>query len=389
MKIPFKLFVMERTLREPIKGMLIFCLIILFIGWGVVAMFPTWSESQGEALSEVGSEFMSVKELDKDNGTYEVAWMSLNDTLPFMPQDMLLEFFDNYSLTESSNSSMLDEQEVYRGNRTQIVLDGRTGGPYFYQLYILFEDPGNGQVMQYPFRNVSTEDIGKKTGLESFENLMDNPAYKAYAGGADIDIYSLKGFMVTEFFGFVPLMVGVYIAYLVAGVVSKEIEDKTADLVLATPLSRERFLIEKYIAMMMLALVIVGTMALSLYLGVVYIDTNEMTGGDILASTFIFYPLAMVIAGYSLILSVLFDEQKKAMGASLGVFLFTYALHLGSNISESLEGLKPYIPYHYANYQETLASGSMDAGDAGVLIAAGIVLFGIALYLFRKKEIYL
>lgn len=379
-----RLAIAEMAFRDPIKGFIVFSLLIGFIGWGTVALYPAFEDAMlGDISSVTGTELLQVTLNDEDTGNITISWVPINETIPFIPPGLIT----NYSVRESLEADVDNGTEIYKGGVGELTLLDRTNRTHYYGLYIHFEDPLFGE-LAYPIANVSTEDLGTSN---PYAKLLENPAMKAFAGttAGDADVLSLKWFILIEFYSYMLLVIAMYLAYLASGLVAKDVENKTADLFLSTPIPRWRYVLEKFLAISVISVLMALVVTGAIWLGVASAGSDEVSFMDVLATNVAAIPLMLAFASFSLVFSILLDEQKKAMGASFAFIFLTYAFHLGANISEDLEALKGWLPFNYVDFANSMVNATVDAGDAAILllVTAGVLLLSLAL--FERKEIYI
>jgi ABC-2 type transport system permease protein len=192
--------------------------------------------------------------------------------------------------------------------------------------------------------------------------------------------------MVFEVGSYFGMLTAIYVAFLAVGVVARDVERKSMDIVMSVPVTRRRFLTEKTLAIAAMTFVALAIIGLLLAAAVKGIDEDVPTGDVI--STFVGgFPLMLVIIAWSAILSVVFNEVKVAMGASFVLVLLAYIINFASFITPQWAWMANVTPYGYYNFADLIFGEWNDWGDVAVLLALFAVLMAIALYLFDKKEL--
>jgi ABC-2 type transport system permease protein len=381
------LHVFWMTVRETWKGYLIFLLILIFMFGGMVQIYPMFLEGQEEQISEALG--IKLEWEDEDAGIANLSWKEvegavyyvvLEDPTGFDPTgfenvtveenftrlrvsiDLTINITHNSTPSEPTHTTILVNESV---NRTYMALT-------------LLED--NNTTMT---GIVSTSAL---YGDNSLNELLEQPIYQGFAGGREIDLFDVRSFLTIEIGGYWALLLGFYVAYLGVAVVSRDVERKSMDLILSTPTPRWRLLLERGMAvgaMTLFACVVVAWVVNSAIVGI----GEDVPAGDIYGTFLGAWPLLMVFLTWSIVLSVLFNEQKMAMGASFALLLVFYIINFASAITERLNPLANATPFGYYKFDDLLFGEWSAWGDMVVLAVITIVLTVLGLMLFREKEL--
>ena len=74
-------------------------------------------------------------------------------------------------------------------------------------------------------------------------------AFAGFGGGRSIDFNDVRSFVVFEVGSYFGVVTAIYIAFLGVGVVARDVERKSMDMVLSMPISRRRYLAERTMAL--------------------------------------------------------------------------------------------------------------------------------------------
>ncbi len=196
---------------------------------------------------------------------------------------------------------------------------------------------------------------------------------------------TLVGFYAIECGNVLGIGGAFYAALCAVGILSKEEKDKTAEFLLAHPVSRTRVITEKLIA------VFVQITAMNLIIYALSIGSMAIIGESIpwkevshlhLADYLLQLELAGICFGVSAFL------RKGSAGIGLGIAAMMYVLNLIANIAEVAEFLKYVTPFGYCDGADIVTSGSID----GVMLTIGMAISSIgiaAAYLkYTRKDIH-
>ena len=197
---------------------------------------------------------------------------------------------------------------------------------------------------------------------------------------------TIEGFLATEVYQFVwVLMLGLYIAYVAGGIVASDVESGRIDLILATPVSRKRVLVEKYLS------VLVPIMALNLlvpvfvYGGVIAIG-ESISVVDLIALHALSIPYLLLTAAMGLALSVVVERTDIAQRGSLALIFVLFVLDTVTAATD-LEWMGVLSPTKYYSPGDVLVDGTYDVAGAVVLLVAAFVLVVLCGEWFSRTDV--
>ncbi|MFB6132400.1 MAG: ABC transporter permease [Halanaeroarchaeum sp.] len=199
-------------------------------------------------------------------------------------------------------------------------------------------------------------------------------------------ITTIEGFLSVEIYQFIwVLMMGLYFTYLGGDLIAGEIESGRIDLLLATPISRKRFVVEKYLSLVVPILAVNVVMPVVVLAGVTSIGESLSTM-DLVALHVLSIPYLLVTAAIGLVLSVAFDRSDVPQRAGLGVLFALFTLESVTMDSE-YEWLGLLSPTHYFDPTDVLVNGEYDLAGALILLGAAAALVILATEWFRRRDI--
>jgi ABC-2 type transport system permease protein len=366
------------TIRESWKSFLIVTLLMLFMFGGIVQIFPSFAEAFMEDVVE--AQGIRLEWEDEDEGIGNLSWTPVESVSNYT----VLQDNRSFSLGSfiefigGGNITNLSVKMLYRGVDTHLHVPVSENETLWYIVLIELED-GNMTSTGIVSTKALTED-------NPFDQFLNESGYQGFTGGRDMDFLDIRGFMTIYVGSYLALMVGIYAAYLGVTVVSRDVERKSMDLILSAPISRRRLLLERVAAIGAMLLV-----HLLLLLGMVLVSVagvgESVNSGDVASTFLLAWPLLMVLVAFSAVLSVLLNDMKMGIGASIGMITFLYILSFASFITESLESLNNFTPFGYYRFADTFYGEWSAWGDLAVLGVLFIVLMSISLELFRRKEL--
>jgi ABC-2 type transport system permease protein len=217
---------------------------------------------------------------------------------------------------------------------------------------------------------------------EYMEKLPE--AIRNLFGGADFA--TPEGYVQTELFSLLgPVLLIVYAIGAGARAVAGEEEAGTLDLLLSTPLSRGRVVLDKFGSMVSATLF----MALLTWLSLVAIgplfDLRLPLEG-LLAATLNLFLLALSFGAVALLVGSATGSKGAAVGVASGLAVVTFILN---TLAPSVDALGPFrflSPFHYYSGHQPLTNGFH---GIDVLVLAGIsaVALVTALTMFERRDL--
>lgn len=221
--------------------------------------------------------------------------------------------------------------------------------------------------------------------LDAYLESLPPEARRAFLGNVTT-ISTIEGYLVSQLYqtGWL-LMLGVYFAYAASSTVVKEVESGTIDLLLASPLTRTRIVVGKFLALVPSA---VGVNILTLLVvdaGVSFVG-EDLDFVRLLMLHTLSVPYLLSCAGLGLVASVIFDETRRAQTAGIGA---VFAMFLVDTLTfdTDYEWLGDVAFSRYYDPGEILIDGDIDWAGLAILLTAIVVLLVLSAELFERKDL--
>lgn len=196
-------------------------------------------------------------------------------------------------------------------------------------------------------------------------------------------------YMALELYGsFFMLLFGGVLSYLAGSSIARNIEDGTIDVVLARPVSRTRFYVEKWAAMLLSGALIVAVSILTAWACTkIYANADLDWHWFLLANIDVSVTL-FVIAGMGLFVSSIMSAGRAAGGIAVLVVVFWYLCQTFGAAGDRLHFLRYLGPYYYAPSSQVITSEQWaDPWKLLVPVAVGLLLGVAGLIYFRQRDI--
>ena len=231
-------------------------------------------------------------------------------------------------------------------------------------------------------------------GFEELQEIIAGFPEEMIAFFGDTEIFtSPYGFWCLEMLSFIWLYAGIYIVYMASGLLSQEVEDKTIDLSLSKPITRNKFLGSKITFLYIFIVATMGIFFLITMGGMAFssIFSEEGLFFDRLWLTYLIVILFLgALAMVAKLFSTIFLATRKSM--ALGVVILFLMFFLGEfyiYMDESIQGVKYISVFYYFNPAEYLVHSDFPLyiRDLIVLGSINVGLIAASLLVFNKKDI--
>jgi len=351
-------------LKTGWKGLLTFSLLALILSAGIPLIFPTYRDSIIEQLE--GASKVHIDLPEEQGGIITLSWEPLKAATSYM-------------VLQDNRLSMVTPSIKYIGNATSITFEKDFEEKRYYAIMAVIDETSDPVLIGI----TATE-----KGEDPFQELLKNPAYAGLTGGRNISMLEVKGFVALEYYSWSWMLTGLYIAYLSVSLIASDFENKRMDVMFSTPISRRRYLLEKFTAMSAIALVIILVQIAGLTWGLASISAlNEFSANAVLLSLVGSLPFLMTIAAVGIATAVLFQKGRTGMGITFAFVFAEFFLYTFGGFSKSLEWMKTISIFKYWDYFSVIIDGLFKTGDFLILALLAIALIIVTTRLFQKKDI--
>ena len=227
------------------------------------------------------------------------------------------------------------------------------------------------------YLNAMPEQVRAAIGVAAPEE-----AALVFEGGA----FTFVGFLNIEYLSYLPLLLGIYAVVYCGGLVSKEVERGTLDVVLSQPVERTTFLLSKLAGFMTLALAVTVASTLALLLGAITVDV-DVSVANLVAVHAVAFLLAAAIAGYSTLASCVSLDPGRSLAAAGILTAFSYFANVLGSAIEGIGWLKYASLFYYYDSLQVLADGAVNWTGVAVYVAVFAVTVAASVVVFRRRDL--
>ena len=220
-----------------------------------------------------------------------------------------------------------------------------------------------------------------------FENSMMKSMMAAFGASLD-NLTNVLGFYTTRNSMFIMLL-GSFFSIMLAGrILAREEPDKTAEFLLSKPVTRVEIFGSKllaylsYLLVLNAATVLVGFLSIELFKG----ESEYLVTAFLLHSLYAFL-LMLSFGAIGMFLSLLIKRGRPSTGISIGIVVGAYFFDSLSRITPAAEKFGYISPFKFVDSGVLRPDYGLEWWRVLYFVALSLLLFGLTLWKYRKKDI--
>ena len=232
----------------------------------------------------------------------------------------------------------------------------------------------------YPF--IITDDTVKN--LDEMMKVFPPELLKSF----NMDLISINtayGWLLSEGFMFILIIIGLYSSILGSNILLKEEYDKTIEYLSFLPIKRKNILFNKIIVSVIYIVSMVFIIGLFNYIALLLSGDFNQKQYLLLSITPLL--IALPLFSLNLLISTFIHKNKKSIGFSLGLVFLFYIINVISELSTKVEFLKYFSIYTLADTRNVIKNTSLNPIYIIVSIVITIILITLSYLNYNKKEL--
>lgn len=197
-------------------------------------------------------------------------------------------------------------------------------------------------------------------------------------------IASAYGWLKSEGFVFVLLIIGCYAGILGSNILLKEENDKTIEYLNSLPIKRKQIVYSKAIAGLIYLILIIVLLGTFNFIGLSLSGDFDRKQYLLLSITPIFS--SFVIFFTCMFLSTFTHKTKKMLGISLGIVFISYILQMLSSLSEEVNFLKYLSVFTLTDIRNVIVDISINPIMIIISASLSIIFFILTIIRYDRKE---
>lgn len=351
-------------LRRGWKGFLIFTIVVMLLAGMFPFFFPIVQEDFAGGNDLEKAEFVELSAID---GEIMLTW-------EFEDHEDVLE----YRIIEDRSSHMATAKVVASSTDRNVTIPHADGEERYFGVIAVMNDS-----TKMPVGMASTAEL-----IDPIEELMSTPYLRIFtAGREDLRMDDIAGFMSVEFYSWLFLLVGTWLAYISARSLGSDYDKRRMDIIFSSPIPRRRYLLEKFSLLSLVTLAVLMVSAAFMAFSIALIgEGGELGLQQIALSLLGAWPLFMAVISLALLFAVLLRSSRGATALTFGVILIQYVLNVLGHMVEGLSWVHSLTILTYWDYNSVLLDDVFVIGDALLLLGVAAIVLIVALYVFERVD---
>ncbi|ANB57753.1 ABC-2 transporter family protein [Anoxybacillus sp. B7M1] len=217
--------------------------------------------------------------------------------------------------------------------------------------------------------------------LEAYPEPM-----KKALGMNELSLGDLMGFYGIEIYMMTTLLGSIYTAILASNILAKEENEKTIEFLLSKPVTRNRIVTEKLLAVFVNILIFNGVITIISMIGFQFADDPEVPAGIFSLLIVATILLHLTFAAVAFMLSSMLKKTRSILSISLGIVLAAYFMNVMAGISEDLEILKYFSPFKYVDAAQIIRDHQLEPLYMFIMAAVIFISLFVSFMVYRKKD---
>lgn len=228
-----------------------------------------------------------------------------------------------------------------------------------------------------------------REGADTFTQLLESmpQGMLSFFGSSDVaQLLTPAGFVnsrVNASIGAVVLTV--FAISLGTAAIAGEEDRRTMDLLLSTPITRTRIVVERFLAMVALVGVVAGAVLVVMIIANPMVDLG-FSLLDMIASNFELALLALVFGSLALAVGGVTGKRGITLGIASGTTVATFFINGLASLVSWLEWPQKLTPFYWLQRSDPLAKG-LSIEDTLIMLAVISVFLGIAIWGFERRDV--
>ena len=219
---------------------------------------------------------------------------------------------------------------------------------------------------------------------DAFEGIELPSIYENFGGGAGL-ITEPAGFLATEYFSFVPLVIIIFAVVAGTAATAGEESAGTLDLLLAQPVTRRRVVLEKAAGLTAAVSVAMVAGAPGAWIGQLIVDF-DLAPWRILLTMVLTVPLLLLFLAIAMFAGATLPNRAAAVVLTTAMAVAGYVLQTLGLLVTQLEEVRKLTPFYWAEASEVLVGDVNPFRPLLLLVPAAAALI-LTLVAFERRDI--
>jgi len=207
---------------------------------------------------------------------------------------------------------------------------------------------------------------------------------KALLGFGAFDVTTMSGFF-AFLFPYLALTAAIHAALLGSGIISKEERDKTAEFLMAKPISRATIVTSKLFAALINIIVINLVTLLSSIAMVAAYNKGKDISGEVMMFLLSMFIVQLIFLSLGIFISAIMRRSKVSSSITTGILFGSYVISKITDLTDSVNVLNILSPFKYFSYENIVKGNGLSIGVT-ILSILLVAAFLVSAYFFYAKR---
>jgi len=194
------------------------------------------------------------------------------------------------------------------------------------------------------------------------------------------------GWLDVEYFSFVPLIIGLFVAGVGASLLARDEERGTLDLILAHPVSRTALFWGRFLATTLVIIILLLICWASLLLSMIWSENFTIPAFELLLPFVSLFGILMLFMTLALLFSMLLPARSMASMLTAMLVVASFFITFLSGAVDQLERAADFSPLTYLETTTAIEDG-LNLTWFGVFLAIDLVIALISWQLFQRRDV--
>lgn len=191
-------------------------------------------------------------------------------------------------------------------------------------------------------------------------------------------------YMYAQVFLMLPLILAFFPIMTFAGALAGAEERGGLDVLLTQPIRRRTLVLATWLAAVICVGIVLAATGILSWLLIVLIG-EKLGFGETMLAAWSVWPVTVTVGTIGLLLSAAMRSRGAVLGASIGIAFLLYLIDVVGKIATGLEDIRWVSPFRYFNDVFTY---EVPVWHYLLLIGVSVLLLGIAIRMFERRDIY-
>jgi ABC-2 type transport system permease protein len=222
----------------------------------------------------------------------------------------------------------------------------------------------------------------------NFQSIVSSGLFSAILGGHLTQHFNFSALLAVEVFSSIyGLLFGGFVAWMGGAAIPVTIEDGTLDLALARPITRTRYYLESWLAVLIGAVIITLVLALGVWIDSFIVSNSGINWSWMWVTLLVQWTFLFFAAGLGMLFGSFVNASRSAGGVAVGIIVLGYLINTFGGLTSQLQWLLKISPFYYAPAIDPLINHHLNWWYPLILLIVGLICGIAGLVVFNRRDL--